>query len=770
MAKDRLPDKLAVILHADVAGSTQLVQQDEHLAHERIQDSFRRFSDTIEKYRGTVLELRGDALLAEFERASDAVTATLAFQSDQSYYLSRLKDDLKPYIRVGIAMGEVVIGDSTVTGAGVVLAQRIEQLAEPGSLCITAALHEALPNRMPFDLEDIGEQALKGFDYRVRVYRVELSSGASIPTPQQENQTTSSQKPWYLKTAIAVGVVVLVIGIAYQLIPTTAMEEPASIEQMAFPLPDKPSIAVLPFDNLSDDPQQEYFADGMTEDLITDLSQLSGLFVIARNSVFFYKDKPVPVRRVAEELGVRYVLEGSVRRVGDQVRINAQLIDATTGGHLWAERYDGSLADIFALQDRVATRIVDAMSVTLTPQEVDNLGSVGTSNSAAHDAYLQGLSYFLKNTPESNAKAETYFKRAVELDPEFNRAYTALAKVYFKTINQDYGKAMGKYWRVAIYLAQKNLAKIDNANFADAHVVRARIALNKHQIDVALQEAERALEFSSNDVSALKAKAKALIYIGRYSEGRKIANLVLRLDPAVPADPLYLIGLSHLAEGNYKYAVDYIERALEHNPTTSYFAGPLAVAYGKLGMEKESKQAFNRYLDGWLVKSPLIAQVVFSFPFQHEGVLEQLADGFAIAGAREGPFARYLKLSHKTRLSGQEIKSLLFGHTIRGRDFWNGWPWTQVRTIDGKFSHSPSAITREGESWIEGDRICDSWLDDGDKITICSLVFHDLVKCWTNDNGLRRCGSIVPMEFSQTVENSYYMVTDQGPDSFKVIN
>ena len=289
MAKDRLPDKLAVILHADVAGSTQLVQQDEHLTHERIQDSFRRFSDIIEKYRGSILELRGDALLAEFDRASDAVTATLAFQSDQAYYLSRLKDDLKPGIRVGIAMGEIVMGDGTVTGAGVVIAQRIEQLADPGSLCITAALHEALPNRMPFDFENIGEQTLKGFDDPVRVYRVELSSGASIPPPQQESKSKFSRKSWEFKAAIAV--VVVALAIAYLFKTTTPLEEPASIERMSLPLPDKPSIAVLPFTNISDDPKQEYFVDGMTEDLITDLSKLSGLFVIARNSVFTYKNK-----------------------------------------------------------------------------------------------------------------------------------------------------------------------------------------------------------------------------------------------------------------------------------------------------------------------------------------------------------------------------------------------------------------------------------------------------------------------------------------------
>jgi adenylate cyclase len=379
-------------------------------------------------------------------------------------------------------------------------------------------------------------------------------------------------------------------------------------------------------------------------------------------------------------------------------------------------------------------------------------------NAEAHDAYLQGLSFYLRNTPADNAKAETHFKRAVELDPDFKRAYTALAKVYFKGVNSNYSQLMGKYWRTAIFLAYKNLARSGDTNFADAYVVRSRMALTKHQVKVALREAEQALDLSVNDVDALKAKAEALIYTGQYAEGRKIANFVLRLDPAAPADPLYLIGLSHLAAGSYEEGVDYFERALEHNPTTSYYAGPLAAAYGKLGNVNEAKQAFRKYLDGWLEKKPSIADVVYHFPFQDSGVLKNLADGFATAGVRErtGEMfqSRFLELDRKTRLSGQEIKSLLFGHTIEGADYWSWRFWKQKRTISGKVSHfaepihTGSTTTKEGESWIEDDRLCDRWLDMEDEITICSLIFRDV------DWGI----------------DAYFMVTDQGPMRFKVLN
>jgi adenylate cyclase len=292
MAKDRLAGKLAVILHADIVGSTQLVQQDEHLAHERIQNSFHRFSDCIEKYLGKVLELRGDALLAEFDRPSDAVSAALSFQVDQAFHNSRIKDDLQPKVRVGIAMGEVIVADSTVTGAGVVLAQRVEQLSVPGGLCITEALHEALPNRMPVDLENHGEQVLKGFDDPVRVYRVKLKPGESIPFPQESSQPEAPLKTQRLIVAVIAILLVAGGGAAYWLKSRMPQADTASVERMVFPLPDEPSIAVLPFDNLSGDPEQEYFSDGITNDIITDLSKFSGLFVIASNSTFTYKDKP----------------------------------------------------------------------------------------------------------------------------------------------------------------------------------------------------------------------------------------------------------------------------------------------------------------------------------------------------------------------------------------------------------------------------------------------------------------------------------------------
>jgi len=251
-------------LHADVAGSTALVQQDQQLAHERIQDSFQRFSDAVEKYHGRVLELRGDALLAEFAHASEAVSAALSFQVDHACYIDRLEDDLRPAIRVGIAMGEVIIADSTVTGAGVVQAQRVEQLADPGGVCITASIHEALSNRMPLDIENLGEKTLKGFDYPVRVYRVELISGESIPPPEESRQHDELPKTRRSMVVAIVAVALIVVGgTTYWFQTLVPQEASAPVESRALPLPGKPSIAVLPFTNMSNDAEQEYFVDGI---------------------------------------------------------------------------------------------------------------------------------------------------------------------------------------------------------------------------------------------------------------------------------------------------------------------------------------------------------------------------------------------------------------------------------------------------------------------------------------------------------------------------
>ena len=637
MAKDPLTGKLAVILHADVADSTALVKQDKELAHERIQDAFRRFSHTIEKYQGHVLELRGDALLAEFERASDSVSAALSFQVDHAYHNTRLKDDLRPTIRVGIAMGEVVIADSTVTGTGVVQAQRIEQLADPGGVCITATTNDALSKRMPFDLDNLGEQDLKGFDDPIRVYRVELSANQSIPIPQHDSKSeTYPSKPKLLVATIVIALVVAG-GAAYWFKTQEPKVEAASIERMAFPLPDKPSIAVLPFTNMSDDPKQEYFVDGMSEDLITDLSKISGLFVIARNSSFSYKGQQVKVRQVAEELGVRYVVEGSVQRAGNQLRINAQLIDATTGGHIWAERYDGSLDNVFTMRDGITRKIVDALAVNLVGHEQSNLARLETTNPKAYDIFLQGWEHYRRTTPEDHTKAITYFEQAIELDPDYSRAHSALSAVYWSIASRGWIKTTQYSYTVAYERARNSLKKAMRSPSALTHQVASEIAAYfRGSPDKALTEAASALALDVNDPAGHLAMATALMKSGKPSDAIESMRQAMRFDPHYPAFFLTRLGRAQYDMGQYAQAAVTLESSTRRNPQDDRAYIFLAAAYGHLNRIEEAKSAVRsantlRESNGW---SKLNRADVIHWKWVSDR--KSLQDGLAKAGVEYG--------------------------------------------------------------------------------------------------------------------------------------
>ena len=748
--------KLAVILHADVVGSTTLVHRNETLAHQRIQDVFRRFSKTIEVYGGVAHELRGDALVAEFDRASDAVAASLAFQTENTQFNSTVDDGIQPRLRIGVAMGEVVIADNTITGDGVVLAQRLEQLADSGGVCIQDAAYQTVPKRLPFEYENLGEQELKGFEEPLRVFAVSLTSGVRVPSP--ERRGIVGRVGWSILAGAGVAVLVVVGGVLAWWQPWVLREEPASVERMAFPLPDKPSIAVLPFTNMSGDSEQEYFVDGMTEDLITDLSKLSGLFVIARNSTFTYKGKSVKVQQVAEELGVRYVLEGSVRRADDQVRINAQLIDATTGGHLWAERYDGSLANVFALQDKVTERIVGALAIELTPQETQRIGRIGTDNIAAHDAYLLGLSFYYRRTPKNNAQAAVYFEQAIELDPEYSVAYAALAKTYWQGLVREeaYATELGiTSWKIPANV-WKLLAKVKERPDADFHVLRSWIALQKRQHELAIAEAKRALELRPNDADALEALAEALIYAGLPNEGIDFSQAAMRQNPTLLARPLYLMGLAEFAMGNPNKTIELVKRARGLSPEDTIFAGLLAAAYAESGLIDEAKESyvgFGRRSTAMIL--PDLSTAVWWFPFSDPDVLHRLAAGFKIAGA---PDNGYVPVHDDNRLSGPAIRSLLFGAEIKGTQFWNYQPWRQQRTADGAVRHSGFPIQlyirglTHGIGRIDNDLLCERWPEFSEDLEICVSIFR------------------MPKTDSEIVRRGdYVMFTDIGPMPFRVV-
>jgi adenylate cyclase len=709
MSETYRSERLAVILHADIAGSTVLVQQNELLAHERIQEAFNRFDNNIERYHGKVLELRGDALLAEFERASDAVAAALAHQADQAYYNSRLKDDLKPSMRVGIAMGEVVIADGTITGAGVVLAQRVEQLADPGGLCITAALHESLPRRMPFELEDLGDQELKGFDDPVHVYRVELKFGASIPSPVYRKQRKASLKKRSL-IAATIFIVLVVIGVSYYGFKAVPWESLTPLDRTAAPLPDKPSIAVLPFLNLSDDKEQEYFAEGMSEDLITDLSKVSGLFVIARNSSFAFKGQQFNVAEVAKELGVRYVLQGSVRKSGERVRINTQLIDSNTGGHAWAERYEGNMTDVFLLQDEVTNKIITALAVKLTGSERRDLALMPTESLEAYDSFLRAERSLFSQNSEELAAALSHYRKATEIDPNFARAWAGHARAAVDILRFDWFDVMpGHHARRQAYESASRALLLD-PNDARAYSVLAILQMVESRHDESIESARKGVVLSPSDADALLNLALVLSYAGEHDEAIRTMKAALKLNPKPPSGFYRLTGFIQFMSRNYEEAENLLINARNvSSPDPSH--EELAMIYAQMGKTIQA----NAEVDGMLTLWPEANLTYYRVLYSHHKRQEDLdfrINALRKAGLPQWPYG--YEGREEDRLTHKEIKHLLFDRIWRGFRV-GAEEFNRENNEDGIVGfrdpkahpgRSSSAYMLSGTATIDGDKLC----------------------------------------------------------------
>ena len=495
MEKDRLNRKLAVILHADVVGSTSLVQQNESLAHERIQAIFHNFSETIKTYGGIAREIRGDALVAEFDRASDAVAAAITFQTLNEESENVLDDDIRPQLRIGISLGEVIIADKTITGAGVVLAQRLEQLADSGGVVVQGNVSETVPTRMPFEFNNLGDQLLKGFDQPVRAFSAKLRPGEELPAPEANGATQA-------------------------------------IESRNLQVPDRPSIAVLPFENMSGDPEQEFFADGISEDLITALSRIHWFFVIARNSSFTYKGQAVEVTRVAAELGVRYVIEGSVRKSGNRVRISAQLIDATTGHHVWAESYDRDLTDIFELQDEMTQTIAGAVEPELSAAERERAVCASPESLGAWEIYQRGLWHLWSFTREDMTKAQRLFQQVHQLDANFATAYSFRSYSHYLDTMLGFTETPDESLELA-YKAAKHALALDDHDPA-AYFALGRVCMMQGKLDDSVAELSRAVELSPSFALAHHGLGFALVLSGQVEEGAEELDKAIRLSPRDP--------------------------------------------------------------------------------------------------------------------------------------------------------------------------------------------------------------------------------------------
>jgi adenylate cyclase len=489
------------------------------------------------------------------------------------------------------------------------------------------------------------------------------------------------------------------------------------------PLPDKPSIAVLPFVNMSDDPKQEYFSDGMTEDLITDLSKISGLFVIARNSTFVYKGKPVKIRQVAEELGVRYVLEGSVRRAGDQVRINAQLVDGTTGQHLWAERYDGIMRDIFSLQDKINQEIVAALALKLTEGEKAQFSQKWTKNPAAYDEFLKGRQHTSRLTADDYDKAEACYKRALDIDPKFTQARAALASLYLTRAQFGLGKKGYSFYLHDRLRAAQYLREAMREPTPLTYCLSGDMDLLMRMHDAAISKIEKALSLDPNDPFIHGSLSWALCLAGRPAEAMDHAKTAMRLDPINPDRYLYNIGVVQFSLGNMEEAATVLEKALKANPEQTVAAGPLAAAYAQLGRSEEARAACETLRRDWGDAMFLVPGVMYNYPFKDRRVADSLAEGLKKAGM-PGGLSDYIHVSKEDQITGDELRAFFYPSRTTGFSRWGG-QWSLDRSKDGKLTFNHPGVADTGRGWLEGDKACSQFQSYLLGMADCSTTFKN---------------------------------------------
>ncbi|MCH8113437.1 MAG: tetratricopeptide repeat protein [Proteobacteria bacterium] len=545
MSKERVQRRLAAILAADAVGYSRLMGADEAGTRARFNAHLRDLiQPTIADHDGRIVKTTGDGLLVEFASVVDAVLCAVTIQAGMVDRNAAETEDRRLDFRIGVNLGDVIVEGGDIHGDGVNIAARLEGLAEPGGLCVSGKVVEEVRNKLDLEFEDRGEQTVKNIAEPVRAYHVRVDGMGEVRVP-----------------APAEGSV-----------------------------PHRPSLAVLPFVNMSGDPEQEYFADGITEDLITEFSRFQELIVIARNSVFSYKGRAVKVQEVGRELGVRYVLEGSVRKAGERVRITAQLVEAATGHHLWAERYDRELEDVFAVQDEVTRQIVATLAGKLDATELRRARGAGerTENLEAYDLVLRGRERLSRFTLEDNLAARRLYEEAVALDPDYARAYAGLAWTYLIEARTT---GLDEAYERALAHARKGV-RINPASHSN-YLTLGNVYLAGGKPDQAVEALERGIELNPNDSDGIAILAHALCLQGKSDEAIARINEAAQINPGFRQLQPALAGLAHFVARRYAEAVAAMEGLDELPP---WFMPWFAAALAQLGREEEAKEIIARYL------------------------------------------------------------------------------------------------------------------------------------------------------------------------------
>jgi adenylate cyclase len=595
MTTQEVKRKLTAILSADVKGYSRLMGEDEKGTVRTLNAYKEVMTNLIQQHRGRVVDAPGDNVLAEFGSVVDAVECAAEIQKELKTRNADLPENRKMEFRIGVNLGDVIEDGEQILGDGVNIAARLESLSEAGGICISGTAYDQVENKLSIGYEYLGEQTVKNITKPVRVYRVLMEPDV---TGKVVGEKKIEPRRWQRPTLALVVVFIFLITIVaiwkYYTPPTSNMEV-ASKEKMAYPLPDKPSIAVLPFVNMSEDKSQEYFSDGLTEEIITALSKTPKLFVIARHSTFAYKGKPVKVRQVAEELGVQYVLEGSVRKSEDRVRITAQLIDALKGHHLWAERYDRTLKDILAIQDEIAKKIVTALQVKLTEGEQASVYGKGTNNLEAYLKIVEANWLLHQSTKEGVIKARLLAEEAISLDSNYALAHNTLGRCHILEMWLGLSKSPKESVMRAIELYQKAIA-------LDSSLAHARIRLGYvyaamiGQHDKGIAEGEKALALAPNSADVVNLYAIILTYSGRWHEAIPFYREAIRLNPKPPNNYYRHFAMALREAGQYDEAISLLKKAIGQEPNDSLAYLVLTTVYSYTGRQEEARAAAREIL------------------------------------------------------------------------------------------------------------------------------------------------------------------------------
>jgi len=586
MADEGFKRKLTAILSADAVGYSRLMGDDEEATIRTLTEYREAITAMVNQHKGRVVDSPGDNVLAEFASVVDAVRCAVAMQKQIAKRNTNLPKNRRMLFRIGVNLGDIVVEGDRIYGDGVNIAARLESLAEAGGICISGTAFDHVKGKLEVGYKYSGEQNVKNIKEPVRIYQMLLEPddagkiiGEKMPRP--------GQRKWINVAAAAI--IILFAG-AFAI--WNYYSHSTAKENAITALPEKPSIAVLPFDNLSGDPGQDYLADGITENIITALSKIPEVFVIARNSVFTYKGKPTKVQKVADDLGIRYVLEGSIQKASNRFRITGQLIDATSGHHLWAEQYDRVIEDLFAVQDEITLAIVSSLQVKLTDGEQARLRDRSTNNLQAWSYAVKGYSFYERITKDDNAKARELFEKAVKFDPEYGWAWAMIGETYFIDTRYGWQRPREESEKKMVEYAQKAM-KLDDS-IPDALALMASTHIVKREYDEAIAIIEKSIALNPNSAENHAILGMYYRFVGRFEDSIRMTEKAICLHPYYPDWYLYSLEYSYYYLGQYEKAIDIAKKHLKliesrSGTDTSWQHLILAQNYIRLGQEKEAR-------------------------------------------------------------------------------------------------------------------------------------------------------------------------------------